>query len=112
MFSTRGGGGLNAPLTGGQSVPTSRTATGAETSFTTTTVTLPKSGKPTKVQVTISAGSVLVQVATAGNYTNAGVATVNSPISIDLSAVPEQTSVDIQTQAGGAGVIGIVVGFQ
>jgi hypothetical protein len=104
---------MSAPVSGGnQAVPATRTATGAESSFTTTTVTLPKSGKPGSATVTISAGSVLVQVGTMGNYTAAGVATVNAPVVIDLSMIDEQTSVDIQTEAGGAGVIGIVVSFQ
>jgi hypothetical protein len=101
-----------SPNTGVQGVPATRTATGTEGSFTTTTITLPKSGKPTSVQVSISAGSALVQVATIGGYFVAGVVqAANPPLTIDVSMLPEATTMSVQTQASGASVIGIVANF-
>jgi len=101
-----------SPNVGVQGVPATRSPTGAETSFTTTTITLPKSGKPTSVQVSISAGSALVQVATIGGYFVAGVVqAANPPLTIDVSMLPETTSMAVQTQASGAAVIGIVANF-
>jgi hypothetical protein len=95
---------------GAQGVPASRTASGAEGSFTTTTVNLPVSGKPTTVAVSISAASAQVQVATAGSRVAAGVVMANNPpLTIDVSGLPPGTSVAVQTQANGAAVIGIVV---
>lgn len=97
---------------GAQGVPATRTAAGAEGSFTTTTVTLPKSGRPTTVTISISASSAMVQVATLGGYFVAGtVQAANPPLVLDLSLLPESTSVAVQTQASAAAVIGIVVNF-
>jgi len=101
-----------SPNVGVQGVPATRSPTGTETSFTTTTITLPKSGKPTSVQVSISAGSALVQVSTIGGYFVAGVVqAANPPLTIDVSMLPEATSMAVQTQASGASVIGIVANF-
>jgi hypothetical protein len=98
---------LNA---GAQGVPASRTASGAEGSFTTTTVQLPVSGRPTSVAVSISAASAQVQVPTAGSRVAAGVVMANNPpLTLDVSGLPPGTSVGVQTEANGAAVIGIVV---
>ena len=95
-----------------QGVVASRTATGAESSFTTTTVTLPVSGKPTTVQVSISASSAQVQVSTVGGRFVAGVVMAGQKnLEVDISALPPGTSVAVQTEANAAAVIGIVVGY-
>jgi hypothetical protein len=112
-----GVGSLGIPTTpppslnsGAQGVPASRTASGAEGSFTTTTINLPVSGKPTTVAVSMSAGSAQVQIATAGSRFAAGVVMANNPpLTIDISGLPPGTSVAVQTEANAAGVIGIVV---
>ena len=106
----RGGGGSGIPspalgggsVVGGQSVPFSRSSSGSEGSFTTTTVTLPKSGKPTTLLVTFTTGVVLVQVVTVGSYTVSGVATAQVPLTLDISFLAEQTSVGVQTEVPGA----------
>ena len=97
---------------GAQGVPASRTATGAEASFTTTTVNLPVSGKPTTVVVSISAASAQVQVATAGSRVSAGVVMAGQQnLVLDVSGLPPGTSVGVQTEANAAAVIGIVVNY-
>jgi hypothetical protein len=98
--------------TGAQGVSASRTATGAESSFTTTTVTFPKSARPTTVIVTVSASAVQVNVPTLGAYVVAGVATLNTdPLVLDVSMLPEATSIGIQTQAAAAQVIVMVANY-
>jgi len=97
---------------GAQGVPATRTAAGAEGAFTTTTVTLPKSGRPTTVQISISASSAMVQIPTLGNYFVAGlVMAANPPLVLDVSMLPETTSVGVQSQAAAAAVLGFVVNF-
>lgn len=97
---------------GAQGVPATRTSAGAEGSFTTTTITLPKSGRPTTVTVSISTASCLVQVSTVGGYFVAGVVqAANPPLVLDVSFLPESTTVAVQTQASAAAVIGMVANF-
>lgn len=108
MFGRRAGGhsdpirgtrGQQAPVSGGRAVGFTRTVGGAaEGSFTTTTVTFPKTADPRDVTVAVSAGSVLVQVQGAGKEFIAATATVNAPANIDLSALPDSATVDVQTQ--------------
>lgn len=104
-----GQGGLGTVA--GQGVPFTRTAAGGEGSFTTTTVTLPASAKPTNVQIAVSTSSAQVQVVSMGKRFWAGVVTTNLPLTIDISALPEGTSVDVQTEANAALVISGVVGY-
>lgn len=97
---------------GAQGVTGTRSPVGAEGSFTTTTITLPKSGRPTTVTVSISTGSALVQVASIGGYAVAGVVqAANPPLVLDVSFLPESTTVAVQTQAAQACVLGIVANF-
>ncbi len=97
---------------GAQGVPATRSPTGVEATFTTTTITLPKSGRPTTVSVAISAGSALVQVASIGGYFVAGVVqAANPPLVLDVSFLPESTTVAVETQAAQACVLGIVANF-
>lgn len=109
-FSGSPKGGSSA-VVAGQGVPFSRTAAGAEGSFTTTTVTLPASAKPTKVVVGVSTSSAQVQVVSVGKRFFAGVVTPNLPLEVDISALPPGTSVDVQTEANAALVISGVVGY-
>lgn len=98
---------------GAQGVPATRTASGAEGSFTTTTITFPKSGKPTTVSVSISTASAMVQVPTIGGYFVAGlVQAANPPLVLDVSALPESTSIAVQSQASAAAVIGFIANFE
>lgn len=97
---------------GAQGVPGTRSPSGAEGSFTTTTLTLPKSGRPTTVTISISTGSALVQIATLGGYFVAGVVqAANPPLVLDVSLLPESTSVAVQSQAAQACVLGFVANF-
>src|SRR5579859_3736293 len=89
-------GGATTGTVGYQGVPFSRTAAGAEASFTTSTVTLPASAKPTFVQVAVSASSAQVQVVSVGKRFWAGVVTTNLPLYIDISGLPPGTTVDVQ----------------
>jgi pheromone shutdown protein TraB len=98
---------------GAQGVPATRTAAGAEGAFTTTTITLPKSGHPTTVSVSISAASAMIQVPTIGGYFVAGlVQAANPPLVLDVSALPESTSVAVQSQASAAAVLGFIANFE
>jgi predicted ATP-grasp superfamily ATP-dependent carboligase len=85
---------------------------GAEGAFTTTTITFPKSARPTTVTVSISVGSALVQIPTIGGYFVADVVmAANPPRVIDVSILPESTSIGIQTEAAQASVLGFVANF-
>lgn len=103
------GGGM--AVQAGQGVAASRTTSGAEASFTTTTVTLPASAKPTKAIVAVSASSCQVQATSVGKRFFSALVTPNQPAEIDISALPPGTTVDIQTEGNAVQVIGIVVGY-
>jgi len=112
------GGAAGAPAAsaslnvGAQGVPGTRSPSGSEASFTTTTITLPKSGRPTTVVTSISTGSALVQVASIGGYFVAGVVqAANPPLVLDVSFLPESTSVAVQSEAAQACVLGFVANF-
>ncbi len=99
--------------TGAQGVPATRSPTAAESSFTSSAIDLPKSGKPTTVAVSISTGSSLVQVASIGGYVVAGtVQAGNPPLVLDVSFLPESTTVTVQSQAAQACVLGFVANFE
>ncbi len=110
-FSESPSGGSSA-VRAGQGVVFSRTPTGSESSFTTTTVSLPASAKPTNVVVAVSTSSAQVQVTSVGKRLFSGVVTPQLPAEIDISALPPGTSVDVQTEGNAAQVISGVVGYR
>lgn len=83
---------------GGRGVAFSRTSGGAaESSFTTTTVTLPQNAIPKGV-IVVCGTQAMVQVTASGKQFFAGVVTPNVPLKIPLKELPAGTSVDVQTQ--------------
>ena len=97
---------------GAQGVPFSRTTTSADTAFVTTQVTLPKSGKPRTVIVTCSTGIVQVQVTTIGSYAVSGVATPQVPLVLDISMLPDENIVNVQTLLSAVGTVAGSVTFE
>lgn len=90
-------------------VPFSRVVTIADTSFANITVTFPRSSKPIKVTLAVSAGSALAQIQGLGAELYAGVISPNLPADIVLTGLPETTYVVVQVEQLAASTIGGVV---
>lgn len=107
---SHGGAGATDAL-GGLGVPFSRSPTAADSSFVTTSVALPGSYKPNRLKVTVSTGSVQVQVQLDAIRVLAGIATVNAPLDLDISPLPKGSTVPVQTLAAQACTIQGVVTY-
>ena len=91
------------PLLGGpRSAPFTRHATTTDSSFASTTVTLPRSAVPQGVQVSISALAGTVRVQGNGVEYYATAVSVNNKSYLTLPSFPETTSIVIQSKLAGA----------
>lgn len=90
---------------GEKAVQFSRVVTLADTSFATITVSFPRSTKPTKIIISVSAGAALVQVQGLGPETYGGAVSPNVPLVIDLKGYPEATSIPVQVEQLAASTI-------
>ena len=85
-----------------RSAPFTRHATTTDSTFASTTVTLPRSSKPLGIQLSLSALAGTVRVQGNGQEYYATAVVVNTPKYLPLSGYPEVTSVVIQSKLAGA----------
>lgn len=103
-----------APSTSGnyKGVAFSRTVTAADASFATIDVSLPRSSKPIYIKSTISAVSAAIQVQGNGTELYSDAVAVNLPSTLQLTAFPESTYVNIQVEQFGASTFAGSLFFQ
>jgi hypothetical protein len=90
---------------GARSVPFSRLVTVADSSFATTTVTLPRSSKPIKIVLAVTASAAIVQVQGNGPEVYSVTVSNTMPSVLDLTGFPETTTVGVQSEILGAATL-------
>jgi len=100
----RGGLGVTSPGQGGKAAPFSRTASTTDSSFASTTVTLPRSSKPIGVAL-IATAACLVLIQGNGQEFYSRPVTPNVPSYISLGGYPEVTSVVVQSKFPAKGTV-------
>jgi hypothetical protein len=106
MGKTQGAGNIRATTA-------SRTATGAESSFTVTTITIPITGRPRRLRYTSTVGGIVRYIPGAGAVTvdRPMNPTVVEPEYLDISGVGETDTVNISTELAGAGTVFLSVEY-
>lgn len=128
MFNYSGGSGFfggsqiasnkppaNSGLVPGQvlaGVGAARTSTAAETSYTSTSISFPKSAKLKSLKVSAQSAAFLVQITAVGQENKAMLAVPNVETSMDLTGYPDSTSLSVSTEAQGVGTVAMVAEYQ
>jgi hypothetical protein len=91
-------GGAPAIVGGPRGVVFSRLVTVADTSFATTTVTLPRSSQPLYILLSVTAGAAVIQVQGNGPETYATTVSTTLPSTLQLPGFPQTTTVGVQSE--------------
>lgn len=93
-------------------VPASRTSTAAETSYTITVISFPKSAKFRRLILSAVGAAFLVTITAVGQENKAMVAVPNVETQVDLTGYPDAISLSVSTEAQGVGTIAMVAEYQ